>query len=332
MSTLPSSPFTIAAIQAAPVFLDRAATVEKACSLISEAGTAGAKLAVFPEAYIPAFPLWVWFIPPGDTHGLRDLYAELVANSVAIPSDTTDRLCAAAKDAGVNVAIGVNECNADSSGTTLYDTIIYIGSDGRVLGKHRKLVPTTGERIVWGQGDGSTLTVVDLPIGKLGGLLCWENYMPLARYAMWAWGSQLFVAPTWDRGEPWISTMRHTAKEGRVYLVSCCSAMRMTDIPDHYAFKQKYLAGAGEWLNPGLSLIADPDGKLLAGPAENEETILYAEVDPARTLGTRFQLDTAGHYARPDVFRLIVDRQPRPMIETLGTPTADPADDSGAQP
>jgi nitrilase len=161
MSNTKSSPFTIAAIQAAPVFLDRDATVEKACDLIGEVGKAGAKLAVFPEAYIPAFPLWVWFIPPGDTHGLRELYAELVANSVAIPSDATDRLCAAARDAGVNVAIGVNECNAESSGTTIYDTILYIGSDGRVLGKHRKMVPTTGERIVWGQGDGSTLIVVN---------------------------------------------------------------------------------------------------------------------------------------------------------------------------
>jgi nitrilase len=320
MSNTKSSPFTIAAIQAAPVFLDRDATVEKACDLIGEVGKAGAKLAVFPEAYIPAFPLWVWFIPPGDTHGLRELYAELVANSVAIPSDATDRLCAAARDAGVNVAIGVNECNAESSGTTIYDTILYIGSDGRVLGKHRKMVPTTGERIVWGQGDGSTLIVVDLPIGKLGGLLCWENYMPLARYAMWAWGAQLFVAPTWDRGEPWISTMRHTAKEGRVYLVSCCSAMRKADIPDRYPFKQKYLEGVGEWLNPGQSLIVDPDGRFLAGPVENEETILYAEVDTNKLLGTRFQLDTAGHYARPDIFRLTVDRQPRPMIETLEPP------------
>jgi nitrilase len=171
--------------------------------------------------------------------------------------------------------------------------------------------------MVWGQGDGSTLSVVDLPIGKLGGLLCWENYMPLARYSMWAWGTQIFVAPTWDRGEPWISTMRHTAKEGRVYLVSCCSAMRKDDIPDHYSFKQKYLADVAEWLNPGLSLIVDPDGKVLAGPAENLETILYAEVEPDKLTGPRFQLDTAGHYARPDVFSLTVHREPRPMIRTV---------------
>ncbi|UCD25856.1 MAG: carbon-nitrogen hydrolase family protein [Gemmatimonadota bacterium] len=312
-----STPFTIAAVQAAPVFLNREATVQKACGLITQAAEGGAKLAVFPEAFIPAFPLWIWYIPPGKTHELRELYSELLANAISVPSEETDRLCLAAKEAEISVAIGINERNADASGTTLYDTILYIGADGRVLGKHRKLVPTTAERIVWGQGDGSTLTVVDLPIGRLGGLLCWENYMPLARYSMWAWGTQIFAAPTWDRGEPWISTMRHTAKEGRVYLVSCCSAMRTADIPDRYGFKHKYLSDAGEWLNPGLSLIVDPDGKVLAGPAENEETILYAEVEPEKLTGPRFQLDTAGHYARPDVFSLTVNRQERPMISTV---------------
>jgi nitrilase len=309
--------FTVAAIQTAPVFLDREATVEKACKLIAQVGTRGADFAVFPECFIPAYPLWVWYVPAGDTHTLRELYAELLANAVEIPSETTDRLCAAAREASVCVAIGVNEANTEASGTTLYNTLLYIDAQGNILGKHRKLVPTAGERLLHAQGDGSTLEVYDLPIGRLGGLICWENYMPLARYAMYAWGAQIYVAPTWDRGEPWISTLRHIAKEGRVYVLGCCSAMRKDDIPDRFSFKEKYLSGAGEWLNPGDSTIIDPDGKFVVEPVHNREEILYAEVDPQKLLGPRWQLDVAGHYGRPDVFQLTVHREERPMIRTV---------------
>ena len=307
-------PFLVAAVQAAPVFLDRAATVEKACALIHEAGAAGARLAVFPEGFLPGYPLWVWFIPPGDTHALRELYSELVENAVTVPSPATDRLCAAAREAGVAVAVGINEVNAEASGATLYNSLLYIGPDGRLLGTHRKLVPTVGERLVHGQGDGSSLTVHPLPFGRLSGLVCWENYMPLARYALYAQGVQIYVAPTWDRGEPWISTLRHIAKEGRVYVIGACSAMRQADVPDRLAFKAKYLASAGEWINPGDSAIVNPDGKLLAGPLREEQTILYAEVDPRQMVGPRFQLDVAGHYGRPDVFELTVHRADRPMV------------------
>jgi len=316
MARVSDAPFLVAAVQAAPVFLDREATVEKACSLIAEAGARGARLAVFPEGFIPAYPLWVWFIPAGETQALRELYAELLENAVTIPSAATDRLCAAARDAGAHVAIGVNELNAEASGTSLYNTLLYIGADGRILGKHRKLVPTAGERLVHAQGDGSTLEVYDLDVGRLGGLVCWENYMPLARYAMYAWGVQLYVAPTWDRGEPWLSTLRHIAKEGRVYVLGCCSAMRRSDIPDRYAFKAKYLPES-EWLNPGDSAIVDPDGKFLVEPVREREEILYAEVDPRRLSGPRWQLDVAGHYARPDVFQLTVRREARPVMRVI---------------
>jgi nitrilase len=305
--------FTVAAVQAAPVFLDRAATVEKACRLIAEAGAAGAKLVVFPETFIPTYPLWVWSIPAGDTRVLRELYAELLAAAVTVPGPDVDRIGAAAREAGTTVAIGVNERAAEGSGSTLYDTIVYLGADGCLLGKHRKLVPTTGERLVYGLGDGSTLDVWPLPIGRLGGLVCWENYMPLARYSLYAQGVELYLAPTWDRGEPWISTLRHIAKEGRVYVIGVCIAIRRDQIPDSYPFKQ-LLPDSGAWLNPGDSAIVDPDGKLLAGPAHEEETILYAEVDLSRLRGARFQLDVAGHYARPDVFELTVHREERPLI------------------
>jgi len=314
----------IAAIQAAPVFLDREATIAKACELIRQAGEEGASLAVFPEAFVPGYPLWSWFIPPGKTHPLRALYAELLDNAVTVPSESVDRLRRAAAAAGIAVAIGINEVNAEASGTTLYNTLLYLGPDGSILGKHRKLVPTAAERLVWGQGDGSDLDVYHLPFGRLGGLICWENYMPLARYALYAWGVQIFVAPTWDRGEPWLSTLRHIAKEGRCFVVGCCSALHKDDIPDRLPFKEEYLQGAGDWLNPGGSAIVDPDGKLVAGPAHETETILYAEFEPAQLTGPRWQLDTAGHYARPDVFELHVHRQAKPFIVMEDGETAVP--------
>ncbi|HUA61464.1 MAG TPA: carbon-nitrogen hydrolase family protein [Verrucomicrobiae bacterium] len=311
--------FKIAVVQACPVFLDRDATITKACRLIAEAAAAGAGLVVFPEAFVPGYPLWVWFIPAGHSQPLRELYAELVANAVAVPGTATDRLCAAAKEGGVTVAIGINELNSEASGTTIYNTLLYIGPDGAILGKHRKVMPTGGERLVWAMGDGSDLEVYDLPFGRLGGLLCWENYMPLARYAMSAWGTEIYVAPTWDRGEPWLSTMRHIAKEGRCYVVGCCSCMRIDDVPGRLAFKEKYLSAVEGWLNPGDSVIVDPDGKLIAGPANQEETILYADADRSKITGPRWQLDVAGHYARPDIFELIVHREPKQFL-TIAPP------------
>jgi nitrilase len=316
MTTSGNEPFVVAAAQAAPIFLDRDATIDKACKLIAEAGAAGAKLVVFPECFIPTYPLWVWFIRPAETRALRELYSELLENAVEIPSQPVDRLRDAAREAGLVVAIGVNERNSEASGSTLFNSTLVIGSDGDILGKRRKLMPTVGERIVHGQGDGSTLQVFDTAFARLSCLTCWENYMPLARYAMWAWGAQIHLAPTWDRGEPWLSTLRHTAKEGRVYVLGCCSAMHRDDIPDRYSFKESIPPDV-EWVNPGDSVIINPDGKVLAGPVRNEETILYAEIDPRELRGPRFQLDVAGHYGRPDIFQLTVDRRERPAIRTL---------------
>jgi nitrilase len=314
--------FRIAAIQACPVYLDRERTVDKACALIAEAGKNGASLAVFPEAFIPGYPVWAWFIPPGRTGDLREAYALLHAGAVTIPDASTHQLCDAARTAGIAVAIGVNERNAEASGSTLFNTLLYLGAEGSILGKHRKLVPTGGERLIWGRGDGSDLEVYALAFARISGLICWENYMPLARYALAAWGEQIHVAPTWDRGEPWLSTMRHVAKEGRCFVIGCCQAMRKGDIPDALSFKHKYLADIGEWINPGDSVIVDPDGKIVAGPANQVETILYADVRPDQLVGPRWQLDVAGHYARPDVFELRVHRTPTPMIRVVDGPVA----------
>ncbi len=210
--------------------------------------------------------------------------------------------------------MGMSERNVEASGASLYNTMLYIDAQGEILGKHRKLVPTGGERLVWAQGDGSTLQVYDTPLGKLGGLICWENYMPLARYAMYAWGTQIYVAATWDRGQPWLSTLRHIAKEGRVYVIGCCIAMRKDDIPDRYSMKQKYYAEMDEWINIGDSVIVNPEGEFIAGPVRKQEAILYAEIDPRMVQGPKWMLDVAGHYARPDVFQLTVHTDVRQMI------------------
>jgi len=304
----------VAAVQAAPVFLDLDRSVDKACSLMGEAAKAGATLAVFPEAFLPGYPVWSWFIPPVKTHDLRPLYAELLENSVDVPGRHVSRLCEAAADHGITVSIGINERNHEASGSTLFNSLLHISDQGAILGCHRKMIPTVAERLVWGQGDGSDLQVHSTPVGKVSGLICWENYMPLARYTLYARGMEVCVVPTWDRGEPWISTMRHIGKEGRSFVISACSAMKMDDIPDRFEFKKKWMSEVGEWLNPGMSLIVDPDGKILAGPLEKEEGILLAEINLDFARGSRFQLDTAGHYARPDVFDLRIINESRSML------------------
>jgi nitrilase len=320
-------PFIVAAVQAAPVFMDREATVEKACGLIAESAGNGAKIIVFPEAFIPCYPDWVWVTPPGNSSVEREMYGELLAQSVAIPGPDTARLGRAAKSAGAYVVIGVNERNTEASGGSIYNTLLYIDDRGQVMGKHRKLVPTAAERLVWAPGDGSTLEVFDTPYGKLGGLICWENYMPLARYAMYAWGTQIYVAATWDCADTWVASLLHIAKEGRLAVIGCCIAMTRDQVPDRYAFKGFYPPAKREednWINRGASAIVDPDGHIVAGPAIREETIIYAEIDPAALRGARYWNDVAGHYARPDVFRLTVNRDPNPMIADAAT-AAEPA-------
>jgi nitrilase len=315
MDNLPLDvPFTVAAVQAAPVFLNREATVAKACDLIQEAGSQGARVVVFPEAYIPTYPDWVWAVPAGDGETLDRLYGRLLANSVTIPSQATDDLCAAARAASAYVVMGMNERNAEASGSSLYNTLLYIDDQGNIMGKHRKLVPTGGERLIWAQGDGSTLQVFDTPYGRISGLICWENYMPLARYTLYAWGVQLYIASTWDRGDAWQATIQHIAREGRVHVISSCMTLRLADIPDSLAIKQRFYAQADDWINVGRSAIVNPHGSLIAGPLDGEEGILYAQIDPREARGSRSSLDVAGHYARPDIFELVVHAGMHPMI------------------
>ena len=307
----------IAAIQAAPVYLDRDATIAKACDLIAVAGGDGARLIVFPEAFIPAYPGWVWHLAPAQAGGmLSGLYAELLDQAVTIPSVATDRLCEAARQVGAYVVIGMSERNAEASGGSLYNTLLYIDADGEILGKHRKMVPTGPERLIWAQGDGSTLSVYDTPFGKISGLICFENYMPLARYALYAWETQIYIAATVARGEDWLATLRHIAREGRVFVIGCGIVERKSDIPDGYAFKQTYEPDIDEWINLGDSAIVNPNGEFIAGPLRGQEGILYAEIDPVQMHAAKWELDVAGHYARPDVFQLTVHTGVQPMITT----------------
>jgi nitrilase len=304
---LRSDPFKVAAAQATPVFLNKQQTVEKACDLIADAGRAGAKLVVFPEVFIAGYPDWVWLIP--NSHGavLNELYAELVQNAVTIPDDSTDILCRAAKQAGIYVVMGLHERNAEASNASLYNSLLFIDNEGNILGKRRKLMPTGGERLVWAQGDGSTLEVFDTPFARLGGLICWENYMPLARQAMYAGGAQILAAPTWDKSDNWLLSMRHIAREGGVYVVSCCMAIRADDIPESYEFRKLYPADR-EWVSAGNSCIVDPNGQVIAGPVEAQEQLITADVDLNVVAAAKRMFDAAGHYARPDVFRFGVNR------------------------
>jgi nitrilase len=307
-------PFVVAAAQATPAFLDRKATLKKATDLIFEASKNGARLIVFPEAFFPAYPDWVHLTAGGRQGSLLDaLYTELVANSIAVPDETTEKLCQAARKARIHVVMGINERNREASNASLYNSLLYIDDTGKILGTHRKLIPTGGERTVWAQGDGSTLEAYDTSIGKLGGLICWENLMPLARYTMYAWGTQVYVAPTWDRGDLWITTLRHIAKEGSMFVIGCCMPLHVDDIPDRLEFKQLYATGT-EWINTGHSCIVDPGGRVIAGPLVEKEEILYAEVDLGQATASKRMFDVAGHYARPDVFEFTVNRKPNPVM------------------
>ena len=306
--------FRIALVQAAPVFLDLDATIEKACDLIEEAAKGGASLVAFPEAFVPGYPLWVWFIPSGKTHPLRDLYTRLHAGSVTIPGPAVSRLAEAAADCDITVAMGVNERNSEGSDSTLFNTILYLGPDGRVLGSHRKLVPTAGERLVWGQAPGSDLEVFELPFGRVSGLLCWENYMPLARAALYGKGVELYLAPTADARDGWQATLRHIALEGRCFVLGCNQYVRRSDYPDDMELAHE-LEKWPEVLCRGGSAIYGPLGDLLAGPLWDESGIITADLDMGELVRARFDFDVTGHYARPDVFRLIVDESPRHTVE-----------------
>lgn len=300
-----------AVIQKPPMLLDREATVAKTVESIKEAVREGASLLVFPEAYIPGYPTWIWRLKPGGDMALgNEIHARLRLHSVSLARGDLKPIQEAAKRHNVTIVLGINEIDLEVSGTTLFNTVVVIGPDGAILNRHRKLMPTNPERMVWGMGDASGLKVVDTPAGRLGSLICWENYMPLARYALYAQGIDIYVAPTWDTGESWLATMRHIAKEAGCWVIGTSTAMQGSDIPESIPELRK-LFDANEWINDGDAVVIKPFGAIAAGPMHREKGILYAEIDAEAARRSRKSLDVSGHYSRPDVFSFSVDRRPK---------------------
>lgn len=297
--------YVAASVQAAPVFLDREATVEKACALIEEAGNAGARLIVFPETWVPMYPFW--HSSPGVFSG--DLFTQLWKNAVEIPSPATNQLAQAAKRAGAYVVIGINERDTATRGT-LYNTMLYLSPTGEVMHRHRKLMPTFTERTLWGFGDGSDLGVMDTPIGRLGGLICWEHQMTLVKYALYAQGEQVHCSqwPAYSFQNDHIDFgTRQYAFEGACFVVVSCGIVPKGKYPK--------ALGAGLPANGGSAIIG-PNGKYLAGPVYDREEILYAEIDLEMAIREKHSRDVAGHYARPDVLQLSINLRPKPVMIT----------------
>ncbi|WP_421854517.1 carbon-nitrogen hydrolase family protein [Novosphingobium sp.] len=302
--------FRAAVIQAASDPAGSEASASKATRLIAEAGAAGARLAVFPEAFIGGYPKGARF---GAPIGLRlpegrEAYARYYAASVALDGPEIALVREAAGAAGMVVVIGVIE----RMGSTLYCTALIIDGAAGTMAHHRKLMPTAAERLIWGFGDGSTLPAVETALGTVGAVICWENYMPMLRMAMYAQGVTLYCAPTADDRDGWVSSMRHIALEGRCHVLSACQFLRRRDLPEG----QECVLGedADTVLMRGGSMIVGPLGEVLAGPDYSGETVLYADIDPVEIARGRYDFDAAGHYSRPDVFRLTVDRRAKPPV------------------
>jgi len=292
-----------AVVQAAPVAFDLEASLLKVEALAAEAAGQGAQLVVFPEAFLSAYPKGHDFgakVGSRSPEGRR-WFARYWESSVEIPGPVTERLAAVARDNDLHVVIGVIE---RAQPGTLYCTALMLDSTGAIVGRHRKLMPTGIERLVWGQGDSSTLTVADTSLGKLGAVICWENYMPLLRTAMYQQGVQLYCAPTVDDRDNWQATMRHVACEGRCFVLASCQFATRGDFPDDY--DTPYGDDPDTVLIRGGSAIVDPLGEVLAGPVYGETAILHAELDMGRIVEGKYDLDVVGHYARPDVFELVV--------------------------
>jgi len=305
----------VAVVQKPPVMLDRAATIAQVCADISEAAAAGATLVVFPEAYIPGYPAWVWRLQPGRDMALSNkLHARLRENAINLAAGDLDPVCQTVWRHKITVVLGFHEIDADFSGSTLFNTVVVIGPDGAILNRHRKLMPTNPERMVWGFGDARGLKVVDTPVGRIGTLICWENYMPLSRYALYAQNMEILVAPTWDCGDEWIATMKHIAREGGCWVIGTGTAIQGKDLPESFPERVKIVEDE-EWLCDGDAVIVRPFGRIEAGPLHRERDVLYAEIDSEAAAQSRRSLDVTGHYSRPDIFRLQINRAAMPPVE-----------------
>ncbi|GAB3971527.1 carbon-nitrogen hydrolase family protein [Spirosoma terrae] len=294
-------------VQATPALFDLEASVDRVISWIDRAAQEGCQLLLFPESFIPCYPRGLTFDATigRRTDKSRETWLDYWANSIEVPSRQIDRISEAVKKSGIFTALGVTE--RDPIGGTLHCSLLYFGKDGSFLGKHRKLKPTGLERYVWGESDGSTLVSFNTKLGRIGGLICWENYMPLARMAFYQKGIDIYLAPTADSRESWQSTIQHIALEGRCFVLACNQYVRKADYPERY---QADLTHEPEIMSGGGSVIISPLGEVLAGPLWNQEGLLTAELDFATLAKSKLDFDPVGHYARPDVFKLEVVNQP----------------------
>jgi nitrilase len=295
----------VACVQAEPVVLDLERTLEKLESLAAEAAASGAKLVVFPETFIAVYPSSHWakaFAGWQNTDAKRT-FARIAESSVAVGGPAERRLGACARELGIWLVTGVNEIEAERPGT-IYNALLYHSPDGALALHHRKLVPTNHERLIWGQGDGGGLRALGTDIGRIGGLICWENYMPLARFSLYESGVEIYIGSTADDGDAWQATLVHIARESRAFVVAPAHFQRSASYPDDFPLKEE-IAGI-EVLGRGGSAILAPDGSYLAGPLYDEEGILYADLEPHRLDEERQRFDPAGHYHRPDVLELRV--------------------------
>jgi nitrilase len=296
---------TVACVQVEPVILDRDGTIERMASTTKEAAAAGASLVVFPEAFVPAYPssAWAKALAGWADPRAKAAFALLAREAVAVPGPAADRIAEVARSHEVWLVTGVTEVDPERPGT-LYNTLLGYAPDGSLALRHRKLVPTNHERLVWGQGDGGGLRAIETGFGRLGGLICWENYMPLARFALYESGVEIYLASTADDGEAWQATLVHIARESRAFVISPSHFQRSASYPADFPLRAE-LEGL-DLIGRGGSAILAPDGSYLAGPLYDEEAILYADLDPARLLEERQRFDPAGHYHRPDVLGLTV--------------------------
>ncbi len=295
----------VAVVQAGSILFDTPATLDKFAQLAAEASAGGATLAVFPEAFIGGYPKGMDFgarVGSRSDAG-RDWFARYSASAIVVPGPETEQMGDVARDCGMIIVVGVIE----REGGTLYCTALTFGADGQLINLHRKLMPTAMERIIWGQGDGSTISVVDTPVGRVGAVICWENYMPLLRHAMYAQDVEIYCAPTVDDRDTWALSMRHIGFEGRCFVLSAVQVLCRADLCPDYPIDD----AAPDMLIRGGSIITGPLGEVLAGPAYGEETILYAEIDVAMLPRAKYDFDAVGHYARPDVFQLSVSTEKR---------------------
>jgi nitrilase len=311
--------FKVAVVQASPVVFDRERTLEKLCSLTGEAARKGARLVLFPEAFVSAYPRGLDFgaVVGNRTDAGRRDFQRYWESSVDVPGPAVDALAKTARTHDIYLVVGVVE----RDGGTLYCTVLFFAPDGSYLGKHRKVMPTASERLVWGFGDGSTMPVFDTPLGKVGAVICWENYLPLLRAAMYAKGIELYCAPTADMRDSWIASMRHIAVEGRCFVLSCNQFNRRQDFPADY--RTPFGDDPETVMSRGGSCIVDPFGSFLAGPNVDGEAILIADIDRSQIVQGKYDIDVVGHYARPDIFQLHVDEQPkRPVSYSARSATA----------